>query len=115
MCILLLTAIPVDCESFEKRIEILEKYIASRGNTLIRYNLQSLDLHYCTGCFNCWWKTPGRCVIHDDMEILYPEILKADLLLFTSPLVMGLPSYLIKKCQDRLIPLLHPLHHADKG
>ncbi len=40
MRILLLPAIPGDCESFKKSMEILEKYISSRGNTLIRYNLE---------------------------------------------------------------------------
>lgn len=44
----------------------------------------------------------------DNMGFLYPEIIQSDLLIFASPLEMGLPSWRIKQLQDRLLPLLHP-------
>ncbi|MBN2049786.1 MAG: flavodoxin family protein [Spirochaetales bacterium] len=108
MNVLVLEASPGEVGGFKERMDSLTDHLTVKGHTILRYDLTSLDLHYCTGCFTCWWKTPGRCMYKDDMEVLYPEILKSDLLLFASPLVMGLPSYLIKECQDRLIPLLHP-------
>lgn len=108
MNILLLQAVSKNTGDFTNRMDSLTDYIIARGNSLVRYELSEMDLHYCTGCFNCWWKTPGRCIIHDDMEKLYPEIVKSDLLMFASPLVMGLPSWRVKQVQDRLIPLIHP-------
>ena len=26
------------------------------------------DIRHCIGCFGCWVKTPGQCVIHDGYE-----------------------------------------------
>jgi len=115
MKILLLTATPDKAGPFAERMKTLAEYMTARGNTLEHHELSGMDIRYCTGCFNCWWKTPGRCTFTDDMEVLYPGILKSDLLVFASPLVMGLPSYIIKRCQDRLIPLVHPYITLVKG
>jgi multimeric flavodoxin WrbA len=24
------------------------------------FHLAEMKLHYCIGCWDCWWKTPGR-------------------------------------------------------
>ena len=32
----------------------------------VRYvDLSSLKIAHCVGCFGCWTKTPGRCVIRE--------------------------------------------------
>lgn len=104
----LLTAADEGGREFTERMKSLESYITSRGDGCRRHELSDMNIHFCTGCFTCWWKTPGLCVFKDDMEALYPDILKCDLLILASPLVLGLPSWRIKQVQDRLIPLLHP-------
>ena len=35
----------------------------------------------CIGCFGCWNKTPGICVIKDDMKEILDKILWADIIL----------------------------------
>ena len=37
-------------------------------------DLSSLRIANCMGCFGCWTKTPGRCVIRDDATRVYPYI-----------------------------------------
>ena len=32
----------------------------------------------CLGCFGCWTKTPGRCVIRDEATKIYPLIAESD-------------------------------------
>ncbi len=70
--------------------------------------LRDMDIRFCTGCWSCWWATPGLCAIKDEFPSLYPRILQADVLVWASPLIMGNVSALTKRAQDRFIPLLHP-------
>jgi multimeric flavodoxin WrbA len=78
------------------------------GHRVRQVDLRDLNVHTCTGCWSCWWKTPGLCAVKDDMPGLYPEMVKADLLVWASPLILGAVSALLKKAQDRFIPLAHP-------
>jgi len=36
-------------------------------------HLQSMNIKHCLGCYGCWQKTPGKCVLHDDMEEIYSK------------------------------------------
>jgi len=79
-----------------------------RGDEVEVIDLRSLDIRTCTGCWTCWWATPGRCAFRDGMAGLYPKVIAADLVVWAVPLVLGAQNALVKKTQDRLIPLLHP-------
>lgn len=72
------------------------------------FNLSIMNLHYCTGCWSCWWKTPGECAIKDDAEQIFRAVINSDFIIFASPLIAGFTSATLKKIQDRLIVLLHP-------
>lgn len=45
-----------------------------------------LHLLPCRGCFACWSKTPGKCVLQDDMAGVIGKILAADVLIWSFPL-----------------------------
>ncbi|MFP4384617.1 MAG: flavodoxin family protein [Spirochaetia bacterium] len=85
------------------------------GHVVNLFRLKDLDIRFCTGCWACWWKTPGKCVHKDDMELIYSEIPDADILVCRSPLVNGMVSAALKKTQDRMIPLIHPYLEIDQG
>jgi len=98
------------------------EYIGSLASTLIvkkhdikHYILKDKNIHHCTGCFGCWVKTPGECVFDDDAREIDREIISADFVLWASPLVMGFPSYFLKKSMDRMIPLIHPYFEIVNG
>lgn len=62
----------------------------------------------CLGCFGCWTKTPGKCVIPDDMERILKAYLAADIVVWSFPLYYyGMPSR-VKALMDRLLPLNLP-------
>lgn len=62
------------------------------------------NIQDCLGCFGCWTKTPGKCVISDDMEQILRAYLEADVVVWSFPLYYyGMPSR-IKALMDRLLP-----------
>lgn len=86
----------------------LEKSLEENGSEVKSFTLREKEVKHCAGCFDCWLKTPGICRFNDDVEEILREIIKADLLLFASPLIMGMYSAVLKRFQDRMIPIVHP-------
>jgi multimeric flavodoxin WrbA len=72
------------------------------------FTVSEMNIQYCIGCFDCWVKTPGRCVLKDDMEQILKSTVHADLQLFLSPAVAGFITADTKKVLDREIPLVLP-------
>lgn len=72
------------------------------------FELNSMTIRQCVGCWACWWKTPGLCAIKDDMDSIYKALMQSDFFIFASPLMAGFTSSLLKKMTERLIVLLHP-------
>ena len=68
-------------------------------------NLSELNINFCKGCMACWTTTPGKCVIKDDMETLLEKMIKADLVIYGTPLYACSVSGLLKTYIDRTIPL----------
>lgn len=67
-----------------------------------------LHLLPCRGCFACWSKTPGKCVLQDDMAGVIEKILAADVLIWSFPLYyFGIPGQL-KLLIDRQLPMSLP-------
>ena len=85
------------------------------NNVVNLYNLQKMNLHYCTGCWSCWWKTPGTCAIKDDAEQILKSVINADFIIFASPLMAGFTSSTLKKITDRFVGLLHPYIKLKNG
>jgi len=100
---------------FETYILDLKKQLEAKGNSVTHYTLRENDIHPCTGCMHCFTRTPGICVFKDKASEYVKKHVNSDISLFASPLVMGLPTYLIKCVQDRLCPALHPMKHFVKG
>ena len=52
-------------------------------------DLSQLKIADCMGCFSCWVRTPGRCVIRDDAVGVYPLIAHSDHVIYVSRLFCG--------------------------
>lgn len=60
----------------------------------------------CRGCFGCWQRGDGHCVIDDDQNIILDAYRSADVIIWSFPLYCYcMPSHL-KAVLDRTIPLL---------
>ena len=66
------------------------------------------EIHPCAGCFGCWVKTPGKCVIHDGYEGLGIDMSKCTELILISRCCYGSVSPFVKMAQDRAISYIHP-------
>lgn len=44
----------------------LQKFLTELNHDVSTIVLNRNDLLPCTGCFGCWVKTPGQCVITND-------------------------------------------------
>ena len=76
-----------------------------------------LHLLPCQGCFACWSKTPGKCVLQDDMSAVIEKLLSADMLIWSFPLYyFSIPGQL-KLLIDRQLPMSLPFmtDHASGG
>lgn len=62
----------------------------------------------CLGCFNCWIKTPGKCVIKDDQAGLLEKCAWSDILVLATPLYVDGMSAQTKTFVDRTVPLAEP-------
>ena len=96
--------------------ESIESAIKGNNTHEIEYfRLKDMNINYCTGCWSCWYKTPGLCAIKDDHEQILSRIPNADLILYISPVIMGYESSILKTCKDRSIPSTHPYILLHKG
>ncbi len=65
-------------------------------------------INHCLGCLSCWIKTPGKCVIQDDMVHLMDKYFSSDIVVMATPLYVDNVSGMLKVFMDRLIPGIDP-------
>lgn len=68
-------------------------------------DVSKLTIANCVGCFGCWTKTPGRCVIRDDAVKVYPRIAACSRLLCVSRVKYGGYDTVMKTLFERCIPV----------
>ena len=66
------------------------------------------------GVMYCWNEVPGECCIKDDMQMLYPKLRKADILVLATPVYIPLPGDM-QNIINRLCPLLDPVLEFREG
>ncbi|MGL5540195.1 MAG: flavodoxin family protein [Erysipelotrichaceae bacterium] len=69
------------------------------------FNLEEYSIAPCMGCFGCWVKTPGRCVIRDDASTIYPLIAQSKRLLYVTKVLYGGYDLPMKTMLERSLPL----------
>jgi multimeric flavodoxin WrbA len=98
--------------------EIVERMTArarQHGAETLAFDLTSMNIKPCRGCFGCWVKTPGVCFSRDDMDRIMPHLAKSDWVVWVTPIVFGGYGYHLKKAADRSIPILLPFFTRVNG
>lgn len=89
--------------------DILAEHVANeariQGASVEKLNLRGLDIHGCTACDACQQSRDRFCVQRDDMAMLYPKLLHADVIVFATPIYFFAVSGQMKIFLDRLYAL----------
>jgi multimeric flavodoxin WrbA len=80
---------------------------------VVRLGEQSIKA--CTGCWNCWLKTPGICVMRDQMAECYPDYINSDTVILLMDTAQGFINHQAKAFFDRTIPHYHPYIEMIEG
>lgn len=71
------------------------------GNNVTDLYLHKMSIKGCLACDACRNGKVERCVQHDDMDTIFDEFLKADVVVFTSPMMWGTVSGQLRIATDR--------------
>lgn len=77
------------------------------GASVELFYAKRLDVKPCSGELHCWNKKPGQCYIDDSMQMLYPRLREANILVLATPVYIPLPGEM-QNVINRLVPLLDP-------
>lgn len=79
------------------------------GSEVELFYARRLKVKPCTcGEMYCWYKKAGECCIKDDMQLLYPQLREADILVLATPVYIPLPGEM-QNFINRLCPLINPI------
>jgi multimeric flavodoxin WrbA len=93
---------------FSSLAMIIKNRITSQCKDSTIFDLAKLDIKDCLGCFGCWIKTPGECVIDDPAREISRSLVNSDLVVMITPIIFGGYGYHLKKVLDRQINILQP-------
>jgi multimeric flavodoxin WrbA len=78
------------------------------GSEVELFYASRLRIKPCScGVMHCWNDSPGECYIQDDMQLLYPKLKAADVLILATPVYIPLPGEM-QNAVNRLCPLIEP-------
>lgn len=72
-------------------------------------------IHHCIGCFGCWIKTPGACIIGDKYDDMGKYLSKCNKVIIISKCCYGGFSPFVKNVLDRSISYVHPYFVIKNG
>ncbi|WLE97348.1 MAG: NAD(P)H-dependent oxidoreductase [Candidatus Electrothrix communis] len=79
------------------------------------FTLRNIKINHCIGCFNCFFKTPGRCIHTDAGTDILQAIVNSNTVIFFTPIVFGGYSSELKKIIDRFLPVALPFFRKSHG
>ena len=112
---LILNGEKLDGISLDPISKNIRKELKINGYEVEEILLKEKEIADCLGCFKCWVKTPGICIIDDYGRETANKLINSELLIFLTPVVFGSYSYQLKKALDRMIPLISPYFKKVNG
>lgn len=95
-------------ETYLKLKNLICSFLEDKGFEITITDIGRDDLAFCMGCFGCWIKTPGECVIQDGIKEINKSFVGSDAVIYLNPVIFGQFSANIKNAVDRWIPNILP-------
>jgi len=96
-------------ENSSNSLKLTRAFLEGMGdNDIKEITVSRLKLSPCKGCFCCWSKTPGKCIINDDMSRVIEDELWADIIVWSFPLYYYNVPGPLKNLIDRQLPMNLP-------
>ena len=108
MKVLLLNGEKNEKNDLNQFVGVMERKLEQRDWLVNEIKLHKKTIADCLGCFACWVKKPGLCIIDDDAQEIARRFINSDLIIYLTPVFFGGYSYQLKKALDRMIPLMSP-------
>jgi len=90
--------------------------VQAAGSEAQVVELDGDEIKPCRGCFQCWLKTPGLCVMTDDCaNTVSMQEIQSDAMIVLTKITYGGYSYDLKSFLDRSIPNLSPFFEIIDG
>ncbi|KUO74889.1 MAG: flavodoxin [Desulfosporosinus sp. BRH_c37] len=95
-------------KTYQALNDLTGKFLKHKGFDTDMIELEAENLTFCMGCFGCWIKKPGECVINDRMAQINRSVMNSDVVIYLSPIIFGQFSPNIKNIIDRSLPNMLP-------
>lgn len=102
-------------ETGQAVLTALREALSQAGYEAEIITLRERTIAPCLGCFSCWVKTPGECVIDDEGRDVARSIARCNLLVYFTPVTFGGVSSELKRALDRMIPNISPFFARVEG
>lgn len=109
MGIFILNGVNKNSEYYEKIKMLLTKEFKENEFINKIINIDESNIANCLGCFGCWVRTPGECILKDDGNLIAKEVMNSSKVIIITETTFGGYSSITKKAIDRLIPNVSPL------
>lgn len=96
-------------------LRALCKGYESPASNITNIFLSEKKIAYCRGCHSCWFTTPGKCAVDDDMAEIIGVMKESDCIMFGSPLYFNNISGTLKVFFDRLTAMGGDPHKQDNA
>lgn len=93
----------------------LYHYFRKQGEQVELISASERKIEPCYGCEGCTNKTYNQCVVRDDMDVILPILIKAEIIVFVSPLWWGGFSGDVKKILDKTALIGDCFYHVKNG
>ncbi|RAU92810.1 NAD(P)H-dependent oxidoreductase [Paenibacillus sp. YN15] len=93
----------------------LHKELLANGADCRYISLDQVRVEPCRNCGGCTYQSYNRCVVRDDGDWIFPQVLQAGLLILVTPLVFGGYSFKVKRVLDKFGLIMDRHYFVEKG